>query len=225
MSSDHFMQLAENKYNRLLIVIFLLLVSIALPENYGIAKAIGFVLFLISMLSIVRQIKPSRQFMRFYTLLIFSNLLLLILYLLGLLNIHSFDYGQFVISSVLLIVTSLPIFLIQKEIFSTRKVTADTLKGGIAIYLLIGVAWAALYNVLYGFNFQAFNGILLLQHQADFLHFSFSTLTTVGYGDITPITSFARMAADLEAIVGIMYPAILIARLVSLYNIHSQECP
>ena len=51
-----------------------------------------------------------------------------------------------------------------------------------------------------------------------FLYFSLTTLTTLGYGDITPINPFARIWATLEAVVGTLYVAILVARLVSLYR-------
>jgi hypothetical protein len=64
------------------------------------------------------------------------------------------------------------------------KVTADTLKGGIAIYVLMGVAWAMGYIILFDFNPNAFGGVQPSQFRADLLHFSFVTLTTLGYGNI-----------------------------------------
>jgi uncharacterized membrane protein len=53
---------------------------------------------------------------------------------------------------------------------------------------------------------------------SDFLFFSFATLTTVGYGDITPVTTQARSFAIVEAVYGVLYSAILIARVVGLYR-------
>lgn len=223
MDSEDFVELTENKYNRLLTVIFLFLLAIVVPERYHLAKLAGFSFFLISMLSIVRQIKPVRWIKRFYTLLIICSLLLLPGWFFQWLTIDALNYGQLLLKLVLLIVIGLPVFLIQKEIFLTEKVTADTIKGGIAIYLLLGLAWATFYDALYGVTSSAFSGISPSQYQADFLHFSFVTLTTVGYGEILPVTTLARVSADLEAIAGVMYPAILIARLVSLYKSNSQE--
>jgi hypothetical protein len=55
------------------------------------------------------------------------------------------------------------------------------------------------------------------------LYYSFTTLTTLGYGDITPIHPYARSLAVLESLVGVIYPAVLIARLVSLDVIDEQE--
>jgi uncharacterized membrane protein len=51
-----------------------------------------------------------------------------------------------------------------------------------------------------------------------FLYFSLATLTTLGYGDITPVTTLARTSATLEAVTGVFYSAVLVARLVSMYR-------
>lgn len=59
--------------------------------------------------------------------------------------------------------------------------------------------------------------------QPRFLYYSFTTLTTLGYGDITPIHPYARSLAVLESLVGVIYPAVLIARLVSLDVIDEQD--
>jgi hypothetical protein len=225
MATDNLIQLTENKYNRLLSVLFLLLVAIALPGPQNLTKVIVFSLCLIVLLVVIRRIKPGKRLLQFYSLLIFSNLLLLLLRLLGWFPAGSIGYGEFAFEVIMFIVITLPIVPIQKELFATRTVTADTLKGGIAIYLLLGLAWAALYNAIYSLSPEAFGGISPLQNQADLLHFSFTTLTTVGYGDILPMTTVARVTADLEAIVGVIYLAILLARLVSLYNAPSQEVP
>ena len=86
-------------------------------------------------------------------------------------------------------------------------------------FFLIGIVWALLYSIVGTLDPQAFS------HSGDTIdlfdsifYFSFTTLTTLGYGDITPISDLARTLANLEAVVGTMYPAIYIARLVSLYT-------
>ena len=223
MHSDYLIRLAENKYNRLLTVLMGLIVAAVLPQSYDGVKTIGFMLCLVVMLVVMYQINPGKQWMRFYRWLVLGSLLLLTLKILGLFSISLMQYGQIGIQFLVFILMGLPIVPIQREIFLTEKVTADTLKGAIAVYLLIGIAWAMIYTIVYRFDALAFNGISSFQQEADFLHFSFITLTTVGYGNITPVTSFARIPADLEAIIGVMYPSILIARLVSLYNTKAQE--
>jgi hypothetical protein len=223
MNSHPLVHVAENKYNRLLTVLSLLLVSLALPERDNLPKAIGFILCLVAMRIIVRQIKPNCPLIRVYSLLIISSITLIALQVSGLLSLESSHSAQIVGKVSLIIILSIPVWLIQQEIFIARSVTADTLKGGIAAYLLIGLLWAMFYDVLYSFNHSAFASISPAQNQMDLLHFSFTTLTTLGYGDIQPITALARIMADFEGVMGVMYPSILIARLVSLYETRSQE--
>ena len=100
-------------------------------------------------------------------------------------------------------------------------VTAHRIRGAIAAYLLLAVFFAYVYGLIeYVFpgalrfpeGVQAVKGEL---HQG-FLYFSVVTITTLGYGDITPIHPWARSAVMLEAIIGPLYLAILVARLVSL---------
>ncbi|MBO9998663.1 MAG: two pore domain potassium channel family protein [Cyanobacteria bacterium SID2] len=102
--------------------------------------------------------------------------------------------------------------LIFRQVITDEFVTGDTIIGGICIYLLIGFLWGLFYSLAARFDSQAFN-----QTNFDTMYFSFTTLTTLGYGDISPTNALTRMLTNLEAIIGQMYPAIFIARLVSLY--------
>ncbi len=112
--------------------------------------------------------------------------------------------------------------LILSYILKSSRVTGDVLYGAVSVYLLIGGAWYAIYTVIYSlhpgsFIIAAIHNIDGVINWSDFLYFSFSTLTTLGYGDVIPVTSSARSFAMLEAIVGVMYLAIIISRLVGLY--------
>ena len=96
----------------------------------------------------------------------------------------------------------------------------DTICGGIACYLLIGAAWALTYRVLEfvgpgSFSIGAEDGQPLW---ADYLYFSLTTMTTLGYGDIAPLKPFARIWSTLEAVTGTLYIALLVARLVGIYR-------
>jgi hypothetical protein len=96
-------------------------------------------------------------------------------------------------------------------------VTADRIMGAVVLYLLLGIAWAAAYEVVATHAANAFaGGDLRAKGPARWMYFSFVTLTTVGYGDITPVAPAARSLAVLEALLGQLYPAIILARLVSL---------
>ncbi len=108
--------------------------------------------------------------------------------------------------------------LIIQEIFLTQTITMDTIRGGICAYLLIGFVWALFYGIVETLNPSAFSETLI--QSGSFLrplHFSFTTLTTLGYGDIVPISNFALVLTDTEAIIGQLYPSVLIAILVGGY--------
>ncbi len=116
------------------------------------------------------------------------------------------------------------IYWIGRDIFTTRTVTADTVLGGISIYLMIGYLWAFLYGIVTTLNGDAFSQKLLIEDSyLRVFHFSFTTLTTLGYGDIVPISNVALVLTNLQAITGQMYSTVLIAILVGGYLSRSNE--
>jgi Ion channel len=104
-------------------------------------------------------------------------------------------------------------------IFKQQLVTKDVIFASVVVYLVIGVLWSLFYSmfeILAPGSFAFANaepGTSPLQ----FSYFSFVTLTTLGYGDIAPLSPPAKSFAILEAIIGQMYIAVLIARLVGMY--------
>jgi len=107
------------------------------------------------------------------------------------------------------------------KVFSKGPVTTHRVKGAIAVYLLFGMTWALLYGLLdqslpNAFNLPAGGDIFTPERQETLTYFSFITLTTLGYGDITPVHEISRMFVVMEALCGQLYPATLLARLVSL---------
>ena len=112
-------------------------------------------------------------------------------------------------------------YLISHDILTAPRVTADTVQGGISVYLLIGFAWALFYGMVATLDPDAFSQPMLLQDSyLRVLHFSFTTLTTLGYGDIVPVSEIALVLTNLEAIIGQMYPAVFISVLVGGYLGH-----
>ncbi|MDH3641498.1 MAG: ion channel [Gammaproteobacteria bacterium] len=112
--------------------------------------------------------------------------------------------------------------LVSKELlFEEADVTAETLWAAVNVYVLIGLGFAFLYAALSLFGPDVFVGKFMDQTLRDqlqgFVYFSFVTLTTLGYGDITPNSAFVGTLTYLEALVGQLYVAIMIARLVGLY--------
>lgn len=102
------------------------------------------------------------------------------------------------------------------------QVTSGRIYASVSLYLLIGVFWFCIYNFVEAshsgsFGQSAANTTGPLS-RASLLYFSMCTLTTVGYGDMVPITPVARMLASLEAASGVLYIAITVSRLVSGYG-------
>jgi hypothetical protein len=106
-------------------------------------------------------------------------------------------------------------------VYRDGPVTSHRIRGAIAAYLLIAVLYAKTYALIHYFFPDAFVtaarvGRSIPEVTRDFLYFSVVTLTTVGFGDITAVLPIARSLAMTEAFIGQLYPAILLARLVSL---------
>jgi hypothetical protein len=119
----------------------------------------------------------------------------------------------------------LTIVILSKVFSDSGTVTMQRVLGAIAAYLLFGLTWAVLYGLLAqvlpgAFSHTAAGAVYSADDRASITYFSFVTLTTVGYGDITPTHEITRMFAIMEALTGQLYPATLLARLVSLEVSH-----
>ena len=111
------------------------------------------------------------------------------------------------------------IVLILGYIFRQDEVSLETIYGAIVVFILIGILWLNLYSFtefVHPGSFSYWADLAIEQRKA-LVYFSFVTLTTLGYGDITPVSEPAKSLAMLEAIVGQMYIAVLIAKLVGTY--------
>lgn len=116
-----------------------------------------------------------------------------------------------------------------RSLLKQREVTSETISMSISIYLLLGLSWALLYIVIFTRHPEAFNFAGPPVSEAHtfpiFIYFSLTTLSTIGFGDITPLTLQARYAAVAEGITGQFYLAILVARLVSMQMNQSAAQP
>jgi cbb3-type cytochrome oxidase subunit 3 len=107
-----------------------------------------------------------------------------------------------------------------RQIAVGNAISLNRIVGAVCVYLLLGVMWSIAYNVLEYLQPDSFKGLTELVSPAwnpDWIYFSFVTITTLGYGDITPLTQTARSLTVAEAIVGQFYIAVLVAGLVSAY--------
>lgn len=125
----------------------------------------------------------------------------------------SASYGAMIIFFIYLL------YLIVVEMIHTHKVTTNTVFGAINIYLIAGLIWAYAFMLMHHFNGAAFaipSYNAMAKEVVEFTYYSYTTLTTLGYGDIVPKSSEARMLSVMEAVFGQLYLAIVVAKLVSI---------
>jgi hypothetical protein len=130
------------------------------------------------------------------------------------------DYLATIISIILFCI------VILAQVLKKGPITFRRIQGAIAVYLLLGLAWAHAYELIEYLSPGSFAGTIYSSGRfSSWVYFSFVTLATLGYGDISPVQPLARSLSVAEAITGQLYLAILIARLVSqeLYYRTSRE--
>jgi hypothetical protein len=108
------------------------------------------------------------------------------------------------------------------------EVTPEIIYAALSVYLMIGLVWAMLHFGLESIQPGSYNGLNKVGGYAGglgsaFNYYSFVTLTTLGYGDVTPVTAAARSLSYVEALMGQLFLAVLIARLVGLHIAHSMK--
>lgn len=116
--------------------------------------------------------------------------------------------------------------VLLRHVMRAGRVDAEMIYGAIAGYLLLGLIWAMLYAVIETLQPGSFSLTATNEGSRpwdDLLYYSFVTLTTLGYGDVLPLSPRVRSLAILEAVTGVFYVAVLVARLVSLHILHGQK--
>ncbi|MGI9249301.1 MAG: ion channel [Woeseiaceae bacterium] len=125
-------------------------------------------------------------------------------------------FGLFFLAAGAIIMTSIMLHI--------RRVTAEMIYGSINVYLLIGISFAFIHRVVEFIQPGSISGIESLSMGdgafMPYLYYSFVTMTTLGYGDVSPVTGPAASLAYVQAIFGQFYIAILVARLMGLYVAH-----
>jgi hypothetical protein len=115
-----------------------------------------------------------------------------------------------------LLLLSLFCLIVGARVYRDGPVTSHRIMGAVAVYLLLGLGWEQGYELLYMLRPESFAGVDANAGPDDWIYFSFVTLTTVGYGDITPVSPLARTLAIFEALTGQIYLVVMLARLVAL---------
>jgi hypothetical protein len=135
--------------------------------------------------------------------------------------LDKFSHSNFIFASAdnIFAVITLVAFsiLIIKHFLLDKVLLRYRIAAAVAVYLIFGVLWARIYEIIYLFNPAAFT-LNEKINPYSLLYFSFVTLTTIGYGDIVPVSIVARSLAILEGVVGQLYTVILISSLVSEFS-------
>ena len=117
---------------------------------------------------------------------------------------------------------SLVLVVVLRAVLAPGPVTADRIAGAICVYLLLGLVWAMFHTLLWTLHPGAYDlGTNATTQQ--FFYFSFVTLTTLGYGDVLPISPLAQTLAWTEAATGQLFIATALARMVSLYVVEDSD--
>ena len=215
MTVEQPMNQAIPKYKQLLIALIVNL-TIA-PFLEGLVGAIfASILFFYAILLVIASLTGNKVFLRAYFLLAAIAFILELSANFGWLNssmIGLLIFAQIIYSTFL----GLAISLIFREISRTSQVTLDILRGGICIYLMLGFLWSLFYGIAASIDPGAFNHSLMEKGYSQIIYFSFTTLTTLGFGDIIPVHKISQVLTTTEAIVGQLYPTIFIAILVGGY--------
>lgn len=118
-----------------------------------------------------------------------------------------------------LLIAAVLIWVVGRAVISPGRITYHRVIGAVMLYLAIGLLFVALYtlvDVIHPGSFKGMRATDELPLPSDFVYFSFITLTTVGFGDVVPVNPIARSLCNVEAIIGQLYPATLLAYLISL---------
>ena len=207
----------KDKYSQLLTtMVILFFIGPVFEGTTG--KILISAVFFGTTITIIRTFNIQKRF--FYLLLILAGISFGLDIYSSINNITSQDKFFILVSS---IISALFIFAalvtINRKIFTEKKVDSDTIEGGIAVFFMIGTFWAVIYRIVATLDPNAFSELGdTASLFSSLFYFSFTTLTTLGYGDVTPISDLARTLANLEAIVGVLYPNIYIARVVGIYT-------
>ena len=180
--------------------------------DYGLLSIVN--LEILFLLILICSIFLHRHDTKLFKVTVVSLIIILI-------NILFFDNNQSISQYFLkILIVSITIVELFREIFKTKIIDSHIISSAISIYVLIGIFWYLLFMFLLmidpdSFHIRNFNPEMV---SIDMIYFSFTTLTTLGYGDITPLSYTAKMWSITEAMMGVMFLAVMISRVVSLFG-------
>ena len=135
-------------------------------------------------------------------------------------NSHSFYIFNIVLT---LVFDAVIVVVIFRHVLAAQEPTSETIFGALCLYLLVGFTFASVYGLVAAFQPNAFYldpraNLHNVPDRFDFIYYSFATMTSLGAAGITPVSPQARSLSILEAILGVLYLAVLIAGLIGAYR-------
>jgi len=184
--------------------------SRGLPENLTLQliEYTSVILLMLSLLSLKTDHLWGKGF------LIIVGIMLTVVVVRGATEIGYFEYFYLGLMLVFMLGAA---WLVGSQVLLTGEVDLNIIVGSVALYLLIGMIWSILFTILLEFSPDALNGIdagMWYDNYPLTTYFSFVTLTTLGYGDISPATPVAQVMVTLEAVMGMFYLAVIVASLI-----------
>lgn len=215
----------NNNFSYLLVALLILLLGIPLAEELRVLSApIVRMLLFSTMLAIgVWSLKGGASYFKLGMLLAAAGIVLNV-------ATASIESQLLSFSSFIAIFGFLTVAVIYtfRQIALGTKITFNRLVGAICVYLLFGMIWAFTYTLVEAWFPGSFRGIESTMDRgwdSEWLYFSFVTMTTLGYGDISPVLPLARALAYLQAVFGQFYIAMLVAGLVGGYLARRHTAP
>ncbi len=153
---------------------------------------------------------------RFVVNIVFTLAVLLLIVFGAFLDMAGFSYAHLLLMLCFFVWAT---WLVAHQVLFTGAIDGNKIVGAICIYILLGLIWAMLYLFIAEAVPGSFNGVPQapwLENFSTAVYFSFVTITTLGYGDISPVLPLARFLVFMEAIVGVFYMAILVASLIGV---------
>jgi len=207
----------ENNFAYLLIALIIFLVILPILDDFDLAQGkLGHLIGFSTLLVIgVWSLQGAGKIFRIGMTLVIVGMIF-----------NFLAYASDDVSYVHITVTLVFAFLILatltalKQVLFAHKLDRNRLYGALCVYLMLGVIWALAYASLNSVSPSAFEGVGDVQGSpwsVQWLYYSFVTLTTLGYGDILPVSGTARVLAYSEAVLGVFYMAVLVAGLVGAH--------
>jgi hypothetical protein len=207
--------LAPGRFRLLLLSLLVFIVGTTLSAPFPQARIVEYVLLAVSVGIAIAELRAPGQ-RRVVPISVAA----------GVIFVSAVDHSQrlkdwpLAASGIVAVFAAIVVWLVYGSAMRSHRPVGDRIVGAICVYLLIGLAYGSVYETLAAvipgsFRFPA-DTAWIASSALRYRYFSFVTLATVGYGDVTPATPLAGTLAFLEAIVGQFYIGITVARLVSL---------